>query len=114
MRIPVPIPGHAHSPEDGIDTRTSVRCGDAIEAESDVLSDRQMGKESVVLTDETDPPPFRRQVARRVCDDPPADADSTPLQRFQPGCDAQDCRIAAAGGSQKAYHPPRPHRPHKP
>src|SRR3546814_1759890 len=69
MRIPVPIPGHAHSPEDGIDTRTSVRCGDAIEAESDVLSDRQMGKESVVLKDETDPPPFRRQVERRVCDE---------------------------------------------
>src|SRR3546814_21020327 len=67
MRIPVPIPGHAHSPEDGIDTRTSVRFGDAIEAESDVLSDRQMGKESVVLKDETDPPPFRRPVERRVC-----------------------------------------------
>ena len=68
-------------------------------AVGDVLLDRHVREERVLLEDEAHPAALRRQVDARLCveEDPLADGDSPPVGAAQAGNGAQHGRLAGSG-----------------
>jgi len=106
MREHVDMAGHVHPFEQFGDTGALVAAR-ALQAEADVVGDRQMREEREILEHQADGAALGRDAVDGVADQLAIDEDLALVLHVHPGDDAQGGRFAAARMAQKAGHLPR-------